>query len=46
VTDDHFKIHIDATRPATLNDGTGQQSCQSLARTVASAKDSGRGQVD
>jgi hypothetical protein len=25
VTDDHLKIYVDATRPATLNDGAGKQ---------------------
>jgi hypothetical protein len=26
VTDDHLKIYVDATRPATLNDGAGVQT--------------------
>jgi hypothetical protein len=26
VTDDHLKIYVDATRPATLNDGAGNQT--------------------
>jgi hypothetical protein len=26
MTDDHLKLYVDATRPATLNDGAGSQT--------------------
>jgi hypothetical protein len=39
VTDDHLKIYVDATRPATLNDGAGNQTdFATLARCLHGAR--------